>query len=567
MVVRRTSTGASLPGEADQSQRGVFSSLRRVDMYKRLPSDILCGEGTLAGGMLTICTVCVFAALLFLQITSLFATTLRTDIIVDHTPGDGTFQVNVQIDFPFVSCDWLSVTVTDALGARAFNISGENLYKHPMNGPLKWMGIEHAAPSVVASRQEQYGVSTDFDHYGRKQISYEIIGEDMFERMVSVHQAGALLVNFHAPWCSHCQKFAPVFEHAAEMVRADARRQGKSRLSCGLATVDCTLAENEHLCGKLRIQAYPTVRVYRAGRLHPSKETRVSVDDMHAESESFQFEMYHGPRTAEALASFTMSLLEEIEANERDADEASGDKTRAKRKGVILGHDFDGDGLHDSKITTPGCSINGSFKISNVPGAFYFVPSSRAHTIADADMSHVIKHLSFGAHVPGRPSYIPRHLRRAYSIIPSDMGGRFAAKNAALTEFIADDERSTVFEHYMKVIPRRYVPIDEGDAMRVYEYTFNSNQFPAEKARVDDIFDYARVEDVVGKLQSGPMVKFQYDISGMEVVTREFRKNFLEWILGCCAILGGVYTCVAITESVVFAGAKQLMKRRLRKQS
>jgi len=49
-----------------------------------------------------------------------------------------------------------------------------------------------------------------------------------------------------------------------------------------------------------------------------------------------------------------------------------------------------------------------------------------------------------------------------------------------------------VFEHYMKVIPRRYVPIDEGDAMRVYEYTFNSNQFPAEKARVDDIFDYAR---------------------------------------------------------------------------
>ena len=566
MVVRRTSTGASLPGE-DPTERGVFSSLKRVDMYKRVPSDILTGEGTLAGGVLTIGTACAFAALLFLQITSLFTTTLRTDIVVDHTSGDGNaFQVNVQIDFPFVSCDWLSMSVTDVLGARDFNISGENVYKHPMHGPLKWMGIEHAAPTVVASREHEYGVSTDFDHYGNKQISYEIVGEDVFERMVGVHKNGALLVNFHAPWCAHCRKFAPIFEHAAEMVRADARRQGKSRLSCGLATVDCTLAENEALCDKLRIQAYPTVRVYRAGRLHPSKTSRVSVDDMHAEKESFQFEMYHGPRTAEALAAFTMSLLKEIEANEGDVgDDANGDEPHATRKRVILGHDFDGDGLHDSKITTPGCSINGSFRISKVPGAFYFVPRSKAHTIADADMTHVIRHLSFGSHVPGRPSYVPRHLRRAYAIIPSDMGGRFAAKNAALTEFVAAEER-TVFEHYMKVIPRKYVPLDEGDAMRVYEYTFNSNQFSVEKTRQKDMFELYEPVDDVG-LPEGPMVKFAYDISGMEVITREHRKNFLEWVLGCCAILGGVYTCAAIAESVVFASAKHLVKRRLRKQS
>jgi acyl-coenzyme A thioesterase 9 len=145
------------------------------------------------------------------------------------------------------------------------------------------------------------------------------------------------------------------------------------------------------------------------------------------------------------------------------------------------------------------------------------------------------------------------------------MGGRFAAKNAALTEFVAAEER-TVFEHYMKVIPRKYVPLDEGDAMRVYEYTFNSNQFSVEKTRQKDMFELYEPVDDVG-LPEGPMVKFAYDISGMEVITREHRKNFLEWVLGCCAILGGVYTCAAIAESVVFASAKHLVKRRLRKQS
>jgi len=531
-----------------------MSSLKRVDLYRHMPSDLM-PEGTAMGGAFSLVTLAVFATLAFMQIASLFTTSLRTDIVVDHSDG-GAFQANLQIDFPNVGCELLRMEVVDAVGTRTFDISNENVYKHPINGPLKWMGIEHVAQSPTKSREEDYGVSTDFDHYGNKRIAYEIIGADMFERMIKIHQSGVLLVNFHAPWCAHCRKFAPIFEHAAEMVRVDARRQGKPRLSAGLATVDCTLGENEALCAKLRIQAYPTIRVYRAGSLHPSK-ANVSLDEMHAESESIQFEMYHGPRSAEALAAFTMTLLDEIEGGEHTESET-------KRK-VILGHDFDGDGLHDSKVTAPGCSINGSFKLARVPGAMYFVPRSRAHSIADADMTHVVKHLSFGPHIPGRPSYIPRHLRKAFSIIPSDMGGRFAGKNVPMTEFVAEKPR-TVFEHYMKVISRKYVPVDEGDAVNIYEYTFNSNQFElGPKDTRGDIFDYPPDSDA-GKLPDGPMVKFSYDLSGMQVITREIRKNFVEWLLGCCAILGGLYTCMMMMESVIYASARE-MKRRLRKQS
>ena len=30
------------------------------------------------------------------------------------------------------------------------------------------------------------------------------------------------------------------------------------------------------------------------------------------------------------------------------------------------------------------------------------------------NMTHTVKHLSFGKHVPGRPSYVPRSLRRVW---------------------------------------------------------------------------------------------------------------------------------------------------------
>lgn len=76
----------------------------------------------------------------------------------------------------------------------------------------------------------------------------------------------ALLLNFHAPWCPHCQRFAPVWEHASEMVNdrlfgPEKRRDYALRL--GMGAVDCTTQLNIPLCRDQHIQAFPTVRVYR----------------------------------------------------------------------------------------------------------------------------------------------------------------------------------------------------------------------------------------------------------------------------------------------------------------
>ena len=549
-IVRRASTGgASLPGETPPAS--LAESLRRLDFYA-----VDLREGSRVGGCLSILTTMTIAVLFIIQVSALMTPSYVTDIVVDHSP-DARVAVNVRIDFPRCECAYLALDVVDALGWRSSvkNISGENIYKHPIGGPLTYMNLEHVSPAEEeldsTRRAADYGAwTTDFDHYGNRRISYDVVGEEMFDRMVQMHKL--LLVNFHAPWCRHCQAFAPIWEHAAEMTKLELRRVGKPRLTLGLASVDCTASDNVALCDKLHIQAYPNVRIYRAGSLHPSKRAHASED---AQSEdSFQYEVYHGTRNAESLAKFADSLLREIESAEDDGSFSPN-----------VGHDGDGDGRVDSALRSPGCSVNGNFHVNRVPGAFYFVPRSRAHSIADVDMTHVIKHLSFGQHVPGRPSFVPRHLSKAWRLVPRDLGGRFASTGIGFTQFNADETRRTAFEHYMHVIPRTFAPIGESP-MQVYEYTFSSNSFTIRdnaEERETMFYESDGVDDEFRR-PTGPVVKFSYDTSPMSVVTRETRKPLLEWLLGCAAILGGLLTCSCAAEKI-FTAASREFKRRIGK--
>jgi acyl-coenzyme A thioesterase 9 len=283
-----------------------------------------------------------------------------------------------------------------------------------------------------------------------------------------------------------------------------------------MASVDCSTEKNEDLCSKLRVQAYPSVRVYRAGSLHPSKENQTSIVDLHRNTEDIQFEVYHGKRRAEAIAAFADSLLKEVEATLED----DTDETPSKKRHTVFGHDADGDGRHDSVVRTPGCSVNGQFNVNRVPGAFYFVPRSHSHSLADVDMTHVIRHLSFGDHVPGRPSFIPRHLRKAWSLVPADMGGRYAKKDngGGGAQFDARENRQTAFEHYIKVIPRTFAPIDEAP-IQIYEYTFSSNHFDILRSAEEREMIYYEDEHAIDEFRRprGPVVKFSYDLSPMQV--------------------------------------------------
>lgn len=578
MVARRTSSGAGFVAGARPG--GVSGAIKAADFYAKLPSEL--AEGSVAGGVVSIAASAVFALLLVAQLRALREVRVETDVVVDHN-DDALFQVNFKLELPALSCEWATVDVIDVLGTRHFNISGEQVYKHSM-GADRYLGVEQASASGSdAQREPEYSDTTDLDHYGNRRIAYEVTGAT-FERMVRAHRV--LLVNFHAPWCDHCRRLAPVFEHAAELVRDDLRRSGRARLAAGLATVDCTMDANVELCREQRVQAYPTVRVYRAGELHPTEPSKRKNDASGSTSKSqsadgtfaaeseraedaahrdldavepaqLQFETYHGRRGAEDIAGYARKVLTEVlseaEAAHEDGydDDVGGASSRdARRRAAGAAAAARALG---GQVRTSGCVVDGSVRVNRVPGAVYVTPHSLGHSIdaSAINMTHTIKHLSFGKHVPGRPSYVPRSLRRVWSRIPKDLGGRFAAGGEST---FASEEPFTVHEHHLKVVGRTYEPL-EGEPVHLYEYTFNSNRFRLAPSEPEDETD---------RHIDGAAVKFSYDLSPMRVVSRETKRPMTEWLLGLCAWVGGVYTVSGLLSALV-ENSFRAVKRRVGK--
>ena len=571
MVARRTSSAGFVAGARPD---GVVGALRRADFYARLPSEL--AEGSVVGGVVSVVAAATFAALLVAQTRALRTVGTRTDIVVDHEP-DRRFQVNFKLELPELSCEWATVDVVDALGARRFNVTGEQLYKHAM-GASHYLGVEHAthtagasSATVLVSDEDERKSDDDLDAYGDARVAYEITAAT-FDRMVAAHRV--LLVNFHAPWCSHCASLKPVFEHAADLVRQDLKSSGTARLAAALATVDCTLAANARLCAAQRVQAFPSLRLYRGGARAGRDED--DPDASRTQPRQLQFEAYHGARRAEDIAAYVREALDETlaEADARHESAYDDDKGRARaaaaerRAAAAAGARRALGGA----IRTSGCVIDGSVRVNRVPGAIYVTPHSALHAINAelVNMTHTIKHLSFGRHVPGRrPTFVPRALRDTWSRVPADMGGRFArtrdakdtkdTKASQVDDTFVSDAPFTVHEHHLHVVGRTFEPLEGGPdrAVRLYEYTFNSNRFALEPP-LDASSDDSRVD--------GASIKFSFDISPMRVVVRETKKPFLDWCLGVCALIGGVYTCSGLLTAALENGAGAV-KRRLGKSA
>mmetsp|Transcript_196 Transcript_196/g.608 ORF Transcript_196/g.608 Transcript_196/m.608 type:complete len:557 (+) Transcript_196:76-1746(+) len=551
MVARRTSSAGFVAGARPD---GVSGFVRRADFYAKLPSEL--AEGSVIGGLVSIICTMAFVWLFVAQFKSYNTVGTRTDIVVDHE-ADKSFQVNFKIELPELSCEWATVDVVDSLGARRFNISGEQLYKHAL-GSDHYLGVEHASVTAGNSGYEVDTDGTDVDHYGNARIAYEITGAT-FERMVKAHRV--LLINFHAPWCSHCQALAPVFEHAAELVRDDLKEHKKQRLAAGVATVDCTLDRNKKLCAAQQIQAFPSLRLYRAGESYGVKQPNASSKGKAAGKGQLQFEAYHGDRSAEAIAAYVHEALDETlhEADAKhessyDDDEGKARAASATKKAAVAAGARKALG---GTARTSGCVIDGSVRVNRVPGALYVTPHSIGHAINSelVNMTHVIKHLSFGKHVPGgKPSFVPKQLRNTWRRVPRDMGGRFASKDlsASVQNTFVSDHPFTVHEHHLNVVGRTFEPLDgPQNAVRLYEYTFNSNRFVLEPESIDS--DDQRID--------GAAVKFSFDISPMRVVSKETRKPLLDWSLGVCALVGGVYTCSGLLTAFLENGASAVKRR------
>uniref|UniRef100_A0A3P9CGH5 Endoplasmic reticulum-Golgi intermediate compartment protein n=1 Tax=Maylandia zebra TaxID=106582 RepID=A0A3P9CGH5_9CICH len=173
-----------------------------------------------------------------------------------------------------------------------------------------------------------------------------------------------------------------------------------------------------------------------------------------------------------------------------------------------------------------GCQVYGFLEVNKVAGNFHFAPGksfqqSHVHVhdlqsfgLDNINMTHLIKHLSFGKDYPG---------------LVNPLDGTDVTAPQVLQEFLL----CFGFHFFHQVV--------------------KTNQFSV-----------TRHEKVANGLigdQGLPGVFVLYELSPMMVKFTEKHRSFTHFLTGVCAIIGGVFTVAGLIDSLIYHSARAIQKK------
>merc|ERR1711916_300045 len=147
-----------------------------------------------------------------------------------------------------VACEFATVDVWDVLGTRRVNITSHI---------DKWHLDEKGVRALFHGRNKEQGEMLFDTHHPDIEILHQNgvharpLDPSNFADWTDHHDY--TFVNFYAPWCIWCQRLEPIWEAFAETI------EGTPGVS--ITKVDCVA--NSKLCMEQRIQAFPTLRLFK----------------------------------------------------------------------------------------------------------------------------------------------------------------------------------------------------------------------------------------------------------------------------------------------------------------
>ena len=224
------------------------------------------------GSCVSLCGVLVCTILFLLELAAFLPAYPRTEVVL--TPHSSEpLRVSLNISFPRIACQLISVEVRNVLGSVR-NVSGA-LTKFALDGG-SGRTLWAVADALVGEQPPQVDAEGG-DFHG--DISAEVVPIEDAEMMTAlINKSELTLVAFGAPWCPWSRRLAPVLVEVAAVLGdvADRVRIGK---------VDCTEPAAAPLCQANQIAAYPTIILFLKG-------------------EQNSLVHYHGERDAASLLSF-----------------------------------------------------------------------------------------------------------------------------------------------------------------------------------------------------------------------------------------------------------------------
>mmetsp|Transcript_2926 Transcript_2926/g.5493 ORF Transcript_2926/g.5493 Transcript_2926/m.5493 type:complete len:447 (+) Transcript_2926:2521-3861(+) len=312
-----------------------MARLTSYDLFRKVPREF--SQASKTGAIFSLVAISLMTVLLVVETWSFIHGAVKFQVTMDGN-SDPDLKISMRVLMYELPCEFSVVDVYDFLGNTRLDIQ-HDVEKHRM-GPGGMLG------EYTEVRSVQYGRSLD----PNKRASLDL-SQANFEGHLESRAGGFSFVNFYAGWCSHCVKFAPVWEAFAEQVQL-------RKLNVAIYKVDCV--HQSGLCSDQRVVGYPTLRMFRGAE--------VVGDD------------YLGDRTVEALMAF--------------AERVTGLHPNGTSMVPVRTHRVE------------GCLITANLNVHRVPGSIRIHAKSGTHDIEPlaTNISHRVMKFHFGT---GHPAFGP----------------------------------------------------------------------------------------------------------------------------------------------------------------
>ncbi|EOA40266.1 hypothetical protein CARUB_v10008994mg [Capsella rubella] len=472
------------------------TKIKSVDFFRKIPRDLT--EASLSGAGLSIVAALAMLFLFGMELSSYLAVNTSTSVIVDKSSDGDILNIDFNISFPALSCEFASVDVSDVLGTHRLNLT-KTIRKVPIDPHLRATGTEFHSTSGL--HLINHG---DEDHEENTYIDIPLTGAT-FEKYK--HHFQILVVNFYAPWCYWSNRLKPSWEKASQITRERYDPETDDRVLLG--SVDCT--KESTLCKSNHIQGYPSIRIFRKG------------SDLRDDHGHHDHESYYGDRDTDSLVKMVEELLKPIKKEDHKLalDGKSENAASTVKKAPVSG----------------GCRIEGYVRAKKVPGELVISAHSGAHSFdaSQMNMSHIVTHLTFGTMVSERLWTDMKRLLPYLGQSHDRLNGKSFINQRQL-------DANVTIEHYLQIVKTEVISRRFGrehSLIEEYEYTAHSN--------VAHSYHY-------------PEAKFHFELSPMQVLISENPKSFSHFITNVCAIIGGVFTVAGILDSI-FQNTVRLVKK------
>lgn len=344
-----------------------------------LPDDFVVTTQT--GGAFTLASYALMLILFVSELASFMSVQYTTLLMLDRRDGD-TLQINFDVDLFDIECRNLRVSVFAQASEESVSTWSQDFWLRPVDAKGRVYGMATKPQERTPYEEEgetahKKAMAKLVKEDGKQELdsdwasSHDGFHHSSFDHVIGAHDF--TMINFFAGWCSHCQKFAPLWDRIAQRVNGNDTapaqefkdRDDQTR-TVRLIKMNCV--DFKQLCHERGIDAYPSIRLYKGDG---------------------SFNVFDGRRDE-------AEIIRWIERTVKMKSYGWADNHEAFER---------------------GCNAKGRLMVPRVPGRLEFTAGGGDQNLNTrmTNVSHLVKHLSFSDPEDGKIhrkswSHLPREV-------------------------------------------------------------------------------------------------------------------------------------------------------------